>query len=105
MRRTLCAALQCATLWCAGLQLAAAAEPAREAAAPRTIALRCGRLLDVRTGALKEGALVIVVGERIERVLDAPAKAPDGAVVHDLSAYTVLPGLIDAHTHTFLQPG
>ena len=117
MRRTLCAALVLAGLSTAAAGPASAvrpapsagpssaSDPAREAATPRTLVLRCGRLLDVRTGALKEGAQLVVAGDRIERVLDASAKAPDGALVHDLSAYTVLPGLIDAHTHTFLQPG
>ena len=81
------------------------AETTRQAPPPKISALRCGRLLDVRTGSLKEGALVIVQGDRIDKVLDAGSKAPDGATLYDLSAYTVLPGLIDAHTHTFLQPG
>jgi len=80
-------------------------ETTRQAPPPKISALRCGRLLDVRTGSLKEGALVIVQGDRIDKVLDAGSKAPDGATLYDLSAYTVLPGLIDAHTHTFLQPG
>ena len=81
------------------------AETARPAPPPKISALRCGRLLDVRTGALKEGALVIVQGDRIDRVLDAGAKPPEGAALYDLAGYTVLPGLVDAHTHTFLQPG
>ncbi len=74
-------------------------------APPRVSALRCGRLLDVRTGSLKEGAIVVVRGERIESVLGRDEKPPDGATIVDLSALTVLPGLVDAHTHTFLQPG
>lgn len=105
------AAFVAVLLLAAPLLVASASSPASAAppAAPpvpiRTQVIRCGRLLDVRTGALKEGAQVVVVGDRVERVLDASAKAPDGAVLLDLSAYTVLPGLIDAHTHTFLRPG
>src|SRR5258706_2964285 len=94
-----------AVLVAASVRASAAPPPSPAAAPVRTTVVRCGRLLDVRTGTLKEGAQVIVVGDRIERVLDASAKAPDGALVQDLSAYTVMPGLIDAHTHTFLQPG
>jgi imidazolonepropionase-like amidohydrolase len=74
-------------------------------APPKVSALRCGRLLDVRTGSLKDGAVVVVRGDRIESILDRGAKIPDGAAVVDLTAFTVMPGLVDAHTHTFLQPG
>src|SRR5437867_3329484 len=81
------------------------AEATKPPPPPKISALRCGRLLDVRTGALKEGALVIVRDDRIDKVLEAGSKPPDGATLYDLTAYTVLPGLIDAHTHTFLQPG
>jgi len=82
-----------------------AAGPAAGGTTPPVAAIRCGRLLDVRTGTLTEGAVVIVRGERIESVLGPGGAVPAGAVVYDLSRRTVLPGLIDAHTHTFLQPG
>src|SRR5437867_9884672 len=86
--------------------LPAEAPPAKKQdTTPRISALRCGRLLDVRTGALREVAIVVVRGDRVEGVLERGAKVPDGAALIDLSAFTVLPGLVDAHTHTFLQPG
>src|SRR5437867_13344591 len=47
--------------------LLAEAPPAKkQEAPPRVSALRCGRLLDVRTGTLREGAIVVVRGDRIE---------------------------------------
>src|SRR6266571_6993228 len=79
--------------------------PATAGAPPRIIAVRCGRLLDVRTGALKEKSVVIVRGGTIDRIVDHEEGVPAGAEIVDLSAYTILPGLVDAHTHTFLQPG
>ncbi|MFY9608435.1 MAG: amidohydrolase family protein [Blastocatellia bacterium] len=66
-------------------------------------AIRCGRLINPVDGSLTQNAVIIVRGERIEAV-GANLKVPDGAKVMDLSTYTVLPGLIDAHTHTLLQP-
>jgi imidazolonepropionase-like amidohydrolase len=66
-------------------------------------AIRCGRLLNPVDGSVTQNAVIIVNGERIEQV-GANAKIPDGARVIDLSAHTVLPGLIDSHTHILLQP-
>ena len=83
----------------------AAAEP--PASRPEaTTALRCGRLLDPASGAVAAGAVVLVRGERIERVAAAGAglELPPGTATIDLSRYTCLPGLIDSHTHVLLQP-
>ena len=66
-------------------------------------AIRCGRLINPVDGSITQNAVIVVNGERIEQV-GANAKIPDGARVIDLSAYTVLPGLIDSHTHILLQP-
>jgi imidazolonepropionase-like amidohydrolase len=65
--------------------------------------IRCGRLLNPVDGSITANAMVIVRGERIEQV-GTGLRVPDGAKVIDLSAYTVLPGLIDSHTHVLLQP-
>src|SRR5436309_3469841 len=66
-------------------------------------AIKCGRLVNPIDGLVTLNAVIIVRGERIEAVRVA-AKIPDGAKLIDLSAYTVLPGLIDCHTHVMLQP-
>ena len=69
----------------------------------QTIAVRCGRLINPVDGTVTQNAIIIVRGERIEQV-GARLAIPNGAKVIDLSAYTVLPGLIDSHTHILLQP-
>ena len=82
--------------------LALAALPARgDSPAPvRRIAVRAARLLDVRAGRYVERPVVLVVGDRIESV---GGSAPEGVPVIDLGDRTLLPGLVDAHTHVLLQ--
>ena len=60
------------------------------------VAIRAARMLDVRTGTLKTNQVVIVDGERITAIADRP---PADAQVIDLGDVTLLPGLIDMHTH------
>lgn len=71
---------------------------AASAAAQPVTAIRAGRLLDVKTGAVIPKAVVLVSGGRITAVGPEVAVPADATVI-DLSRYTVLPGLIDAHTH------
>jgi imidazolonepropionase-like amidohydrolase len=66
-------------------------------------AIRCGRLINPVDGSITQNAVVIVRNERVERV-GTNLPIPTGAKIVDLSAYTVLPGLIDTHTHVLLQP-
>jgi imidazolonepropionase-like amidohydrolase len=73
---------------------------AAHAAEPARVALRCGRLIDGRSGP-RENVTVVVEGQRIVSV--GAAAAPADARVIDLSRSTCLPGLIDSHTHVLLQ--
>jgi imidazolonepropionase-like amidohydrolase len=73
------------------------------ASAPWTI-IRAGALIDGKSDKPRRDQVIVVHGNRIESVSDAAnAKIPAGATVIDLSKATVLPGLIDSHTHIFLQ--
>ena len=66
------------------------------------IVIRAGVLIDGQSDAPKQRQLIFVRGERIEKITDGSATIPAGAKVLDLSNSTVLPGLIDSHTHLFL---
>jgi imidazolonepropionase-like amidohydrolase len=69
------------------------------------IVLKPQRVFDGTTPSPHEGWIVIVRGEKIEAAGPADqVKVPDGARTIDLPKMTLLPGLIDAHTHVLLHP-
>jgi len=73
--------------------------------APRVTAIRAGRLFDSKSGRILTRQVVVLEGERIAEVgPEGQINIPAGAQVIDLSQATVLPGLIDAHTHMFNTP-
>ena len=78
--------------------LIAAAALAAVPATAETVYVQTGRLIDGLSNEVRTGQCVTIVDEHIKAVGPC-GKAPDGATIVDWSAYTVLPGLIDLHTH------
>ena len=67
--------------------------------------IKAGRLIDVRNGRVLTDQAILIEGDRIKEVgpVSQLASRASGARVIDLSSATVLPGLIDCHTHILLQ--
>jgi imidazolonepropionase-like amidohydrolase len=84
--------------------VSAAAQEKDNRASESWTAIRAGSLIDGKSDKPRHDQVIVVHGNRIESVTDsATAKIPSAATVIDLSKATVLPGLIDSHTHIFLQ--
>jgi imidazolonepropionase-like amidohydrolase len=87
------------------VSLAAATLFAQQATpSPTRTIIRAGKLLDVRTGKMLTNQAIVIEDGKIASVGADSGAADGGARVIDLSGKTVLPGLIDAHTHITFDP-
>ncbi len=87
--------------------LAAVALAESPAQPPVTIVVKAGKLIDTATGVVRTNQAIVIEGDKIKTVgtADEILKSPPaGAKIIDLGDVTVLPGLIDCHTHVVSQP-
>jgi imidazolonepropionase-like amidohydrolase len=83
-----------------------AAQEAKNSA-PAVVAVRAGQVLDVRTGNYLKDQIIWIEGDKIKAIgkaAEIEKQLPAGAKRIDLSRATVLPGLIDCHTHLTFSP-
>jgi imidazolonepropionase-like amidohydrolase len=71
---------------------------------PKRVAIKAGRLIDTKTGAVANNAFILIEGDKITAV-GPGVTVPAEVEVIDLKDKTVLAGLIDCHTHMTFQPG
>ena len=77
--------------------------PAEKALSEKTIAIRAATLIDGASAQPRHNVLIVVRGNRIESVTDGGTPPANATVINFPAQVTVLPGLIDTHTHIFLQ--
>ncbi|MEA2541306.1 MAG: hypothetical protein QOH35_2672, partial [Acidobacteriaceae bacterium] len=93
-----------AVLWVAVGSAMVFGQPAKPPAGSRTL-VRAGHLLDVKTGKILDGQTIVVTGDTISSVAASSAvPTQPGDTVVDLGDRTVMPGLIDVHTHITGEP-
>ena len=85
-----------------GVAVSAASQTSSTATAP--VILHAARILDVAGGTVMSPGEVLVQGDRIVAAGTSVVR-PTGVQVIDLGDTTLMPGLIDVHTHLFLHPG
>jgi imidazolonepropionase-like amidohydrolase len=78
------------------------AQESKPAAPPKRIAIRAGHLIDGQSDKALDNVLILIEGDKILSVTPG-GSAPSGVETLDLSKSTVLPGLIDVHTHVLLN--
>jgi imidazolonepropionase-like amidohydrolase len=87
------------SLCAAGFALSASAQGSSAGGGKRTL-IKAGHVLDVKTGKLADAQTIVVVGDAIQSIgPTASVAGQTGDTIVDLSRMTVLPGLIDVHTH------
>ena len=86
------------------LALYGTAFPQTNAAGARRVVVRAGRVLDVKSGKTLSDQAIVIEGDKIVSVGPAAAAQAGAPMVIDLPNATVLPGLIDAHTHLTFNP-
>jgi imidazolonepropionase-like amidohydrolase len=104
MRIERLAACLAVTLMVGAMPAKSTAQQAESAAKKRTL-VRAGHLLDVKTGKISDRQTIVVVGDKIASIepTGSVAAQPEDVVV-DLGGMTVLPGMIDVHTHLTMNP-
>ena len=86
--------------------VSAAAQTPQQSAPPRTYVIRAAHLIDGKSDVVQNDIAILVQGDRITtigRQSELASRAPSGAQIIDLGGATILPGLIDNHTHVLLQ--
>jgi imidazolonepropionase-like amidohydrolase len=102
-KAVLCVILLFSSIFVTNAVAQTAAQPKGSPAPEKVIAVRASNLIDGVSSQVRHNVLIVIKGNRIESVT-AGGNPPAGATLINLPAdVTVLPGLIDTHTHIFLQ--